>query len=81
MDAFTIAVIGLIVLAVVVIGSVLIARSMRRGPMEPSTGGEGEFPFKDCYDLAAHEPGQEPSQSFSTMCSHHGGGHKPRQVD
>jgi hypothetical protein len=72
MDSYTVAVIGLIVLALVVLGSVLIFRALRKGPMEPSTV-EGAVAFKDCYDLEPHAPGRDPSNSFTTMCSHHGG--------
>ncbi|MBI5572480.1 MAG: hypothetical protein HY914_21230 [Desulfomonile tiedjei] len=66
------AAIGLIVLAVLVIGSALLLRNRSAGRMESSTG-EGSFAFKDCYELCGHEPGKGSSGACNTMCSSYGG--------
>ncbi len=68
MDTYMVPIIGMIVLAVVVLGSVVLMRSGRRGPTELSTG-QGSMAFKDCYDLGAYDPKGEASRSFTTMCS------------
>lgn len=60
-------VVVLVVLAVIVFGAVLIARSRRQTVTESSGGPQG-VAFKDCYDLGATEAGRS-SETYKTMCT------------
>lgn len=64
MATYIVPIVGMIVFAVVVLGSVLLMRAGRSKPT-PLSPGQGSMPFRDCYDLGTHDG----SQTFNTMCS------------
>ncbi len=64
--------IGMIVLAILLIGSVLLVRYRHGREVETSTE-ENAYKFKDCYDLCVNDPKRDASRSCTTECFSYGG--------
>jgi hypothetical protein len=68
MDAYIVAIMTMIVLAVVLLGSEFLMRRWRSRNAGAQAGRE-TIAFKDCYDLGVQDAEHQATRSFRTMCS------------
>ena len=70
-DEFVFA-IGMIALAILLIGSIFMVRTRGGSETGPPVEEKKEYAFKDCYELCMNDPKRDPSRSCTTECFSYG---------